>query len=234
MTDRFIGSIKPNPSKRVEISDTERVGLRFRMSSKGNASWIYQKKIKGGKRRGNKLGTYPNTTLAEARSAALELQIKAERGIDVVEEAKESKKLIESQKLVKDVLDIYIKTHIDQELKVGQSRDGRKRQLITYLKPFFSKYLTEISRSELQSIIDTKQAEGKVVMANRICAAIRAFVGWSHRRGYIENDVSSALQKAGKEKSRDRTPSLEEVKAIWLASLKMGDLWGPYIRLCIL
>ncbi len=160
MTDRFIASIKPNPSRRIEISDTERVGLRFRMSPKGNASWIYQKKIRGGKRRGNKLGTYPNSSLAEARSAALELEIKAERGIDAIEEAKELKKVLESQKLVKDVLDIYIRTHIDQELKDGQSRDGRKRQLITYLKPFFSNYLTEISRSQLQSIIDAKQAEG--------------------------------------------------------------------------
>ena len=234
MTDRFIGSVKPNTSKRIEISDTERVGLRLRMSSKGNASWIYQKKIKGGKRRGYKLGTYPQMSLAKARSEALKIQINAEQGIDTIEATKEARRLHEAQKLVKDTLDNYIRNHIDQELKEGQSRDGRKRQLLTYLEPYFSYYLSDLTRTMLQSIIDTKQAEGKIVMANRVRAALRAFTGWAHRRGHVENDVGRALQKAGKEKPRDRTPSLEEVKAIWEASLKMGDLWGPFIRLCIL
>ena len=52
MTDRLIWSITPHSQKRIEVSDTERVGLRFRMSPQGNASWIYQKKIKSGLRRG--------------------------------------------------------------------------------------------------------------------------------------------------------------------------------------
>ena len=85
MTDAFIRSIPKNPANRLEISDTEKIGLRFRMSSKGNASWIYQKKIKGGKRRGFKLGTYPALSLAEARLAAHKFQIDAEQGIDPIE-----------------------------------------------------------------------------------------------------------------------------------------------------
>jgi hypothetical protein len=59
LTDIAVRSIKPNPAARIELSDTERSGLRFRMSPKGNASWLYQKKIKGGARRGFKLGSYP-------------------------------------------------------------------------------------------------------------------------------------------------------------------------------
>ena len=89
MTDRFIRSITPDPTKRIEIGDTERVGLRFRMSPKGNGSWLYQKKIKGGVRRGFKLGSYPSMSLAEARSAALDIQVQAERGIDPVKAAQD-------------------------------------------------------------------------------------------------------------------------------------------------
>ena len=59
------------------------------MSPQGNASWIYQKKIKGGLRRGFYLGSYPSVALSEARSAASEIQIKAERGIDPVLIAKD-------------------------------------------------------------------------------------------------------------------------------------------------
>ena len=94
--------------------------------------------------------------------------------------------------------------------------------------------ISKLKRGELQSIIDAKRAEGKVYMANRIRAAIRAFTGWAHKRGHMDKDLGALLQSAGREAPRDRTPSLDEVKAIWAASYEMGALWGPYIRLCIL
>jgi len=238
MTDRFIRSIVPNPTQRIEISDTERVGLRFRMSTKGNASWLYQKKIKNGARRGYKLGSFPAMSLAEARSAALEMQIQAEHGVDSVRDARNTKQLLEAEELakrsVKDILDLYISTYLEQELKVGQSRDERKRQLTTYLAPFNSTYISDLSRADLQLIIDGKQAEGKKVMANRIRAALRAFTGWAHKRVHIEQNIGILLQSAGKEKSRERTPSLDQVRTIWGASFSMGNLWGAFFRICIL
>ena len=51
-------------------------------------------------------------------------------------------------------------------------------------------------------------------MANRIRAAIRAFTGWAHKRGHVNQDIGALLQSAGREAPRDRTPSLEEVQAI--------------------
>ena len=238
MTDRLLRSIVADPTKRIEISDTERVGLKFRMSPKGNASWLYQKKVKGGVRRGFHLGSFPSVSLAEARSVALELQIQAERGIDPVIVAEERSKRIAAEKLanksVRIILDLYSKTHIDRELKAGQSREERKRQLYTALSELLDTPLSELSRGTLQSIVDKKQAEGKIYMANRIRAAIRAFTGWAYRRGHLEVDVGVLLQPAGREIPRDRTPTIEEIKTIWSASYDLGELWGPYIRLCIL
>jgi integrase len=238
MTDRLIRSITPHSQKRIEISDTERVGLRFRMSPQGNTSWIYQKKIKGGLRRGFYLGSYPSVSLSEARSAALEIQINAERGIDPVLIAKEQAEIHEAERLarksVRAILDLYVQNHIEQELKLGQSRDERKRQLYSALSERLDSPISKLTRAELQSVIDDKQAEGKVYMANRIRAAIRAFTVWAHKRGHVDQDIGALLQSAGREAPRDRTPSLEEVQAIWSASFEMGHLWGPYIRLCIL
>ena len=98
-TDATIRAIKPDPAERIEISDTERAGLRFRMSPQGNASWLCQKKIKGGKRRGFKLGTFPAMSLAHARSAALEIQIEAENGIDRIVVEEEAKARLEADGL---------------------------------------------------------------------------------------------------------------------------------------
>ena len=238
LTDLFLRAIDKSPKLRIEISDTEKVGLRFRMSPKGNASWIYQKKIKDGPRRGIKLGSYPSMSLSEARIAAQNFQADAERGIDPIEKEKEAKALEIAQKLsrrtVNDVLDAYITSHLNIELKAGQSRDERRRQLKVYLERYKNLPMSDLTRLDLQAIIDKKQSEGKIVMGNRLRAALRAFTGWAYRRGYTEHDIGLQLQKAGKEWSRNRTPSLEEVREIWTASFKMGPLWGPYIRLCIL
>ena len=71
-------------------------------------------------------------------------------------------------------------------------------------------------------------------MANRLRAAIAAFTLWAYNRGHSVKDASTAVQKAGKETARIRTPSLDEVREIWAATFELGNLWGPFFRLCIL
>ena len=57
---------------------------------------------------------------------------------------------------VKDILELYITTYLDQELNAGQSRDERKQQLRTYLLPCHSKFIASLTRSDLQIIVDAK------------------------------------------------------------------------------
>lgn len=238
LTDAKVRAVNPPATGRTELSDSDRPGLRFRITSFGATTWLYQKQIKGGVRRGFTLGSYPAITLSRARALALEIQIEAERGYDRVLAAAEDSKRVQSEALasrsVQEILEIYIATHINQELKPGQAREERKRQLRTHLKAHFIKPIDSLSRLDLQQIVDAKQAEGKVVMANRIRAAVAAFTHWAYRRGHMLKNVGEAVQKAGKEVARKRTPSLAEVQEIWAASFQMGDLWGPFFRMCIL
>ena len=179
LTDAAIRTLKPNPSARIEISDTERTGLRFRLTPLGKATWVYQKQVKGGARRGFALGSYPAMSLSQARAAALSIQLDAESGKDPVEERVIQKRKAEAEAMaartVEDILNIYIANHVDQELKPGAAREERKRQLLSYLKPHFKKRIDDFSRADIQRIVDGKQSEGKVVMANRLRAAILAF-----------------------------------------------------------
>ena len=234
LTDALVRNLKPNPDKRTEYNDTERVGLRFRVSKSGNRTWHYQKKVKGGVRRSIKLGNYPNTTLKQARAEALHIEAEAEQGLDRVAVALEAKEVKASSKTVEEILNLYLRNHVQQELKEGQSRTEREQQLTKYLAPYFLLAINELTPSNLQSVIDAKQGEGKIVMANRIKAALGAFSNWSYKRQHIKTDIGALLQRAGREKSRERTPTITEVREIWSASHQMGDLWGPFIRLSIL
>jgi len=84
LTDVALRALKAPTKSRIEIGDTERVGLRFRLTSSNKATWLYQKQIKGGLRRGFTLGSYPAMSLAQARAEALAIQLEAESGIDRV------------------------------------------------------------------------------------------------------------------------------------------------------
>lgn len=238
LTDQLIKSTKPPAQGRTVITDTERAGLRFRITASGSATFLLEKKIKGGKRRAFTLGSYPSMSLAEARAEALRIELEAQTGIDRIEAAQVKKAMREAEALaartVSDILEIYIATHIDRNLKEGQSREERKRQLRASLSPYLRLRMDQLSRADLQRIVDAKAAEGKIPMANRLHAALCAFSGWAYGRGHIETDPGASVQKAGREQSRKRTPTLDEVHEIWAASYGSGPLWGPYFRICVL
>lgn len=238
LTDKFIRAMAVPADGRVEVYDTERTGLRIRLYPSGRKTWLYQKQVKGGPRRTFTLGQYPNMSLANARAEALGIEAEAEVGVDRVEVKAKALRKAEADALaarsVGDILETYVATHIRHNLKAGNSRTEREVQLRTYLKPLLSTRIDSVKRADLQRIVDRKAAEGKVTMANRLRSAFTAFFGWALRRNHIETNPADGLQTAGKERPRDRTPSLEEVQEIWTASFQMGALWGPFFRLCIL
>ena len=139
LTDHLLKTLKPDANRRIEIRDSLRVGLCFRLSPAGNASWIVQKKIKGGKRRGQKIGNYPQMPLSEARLEALKLVREASQGIDHIAQAEEAIALetarLKSQMLISELLDKYITKHIRIFLKPGPSQREREQQLCDAHQP---------------------------------------------------------------------------------------------------
>lgn len=238
LTDTFIKSIKPPVKKYVFYTDTKQAGLTLKVSFTGAMIWTVHKKIKGGSRRYFTLGSYPAVSLKAAREQAYSLQAEAEAGIDRVEAAQQAEAAKKAEALaarsVSDLLTVYIATHIEQNLKPGKARDDRIAQLRRHLGGVAGQPISAVTRAHLQGIVDAKAAEGKITMANRIRAAMTAFFGWAEKRGHIETNPAERVQKAGKEKPRTRTPSIEEVREIWAATFSQGPLWGAYFRLCIL
>jgi hypothetical protein len=238
LTNAFLKSVEPPELGKITITDVERPGLQFRVTPGGARSWLFQKKIKGGRRLSVTLGRYPETSLAEARAEALKIELDARAGIDPLQrEAQQRAAYLERQAqelTVGAALDLYIEQHVKRNLKHGQSRRERERQLLHYLGPLSETQLNELVRRDIQRIVDDKAAQGKKTMANRLRAAICAFTAWCFDRDLISSDPGAKVQKAGPEKPRTRTPSLQEVREIWLATYKMGQLWGPYLRLVVL
>ena len=234
LTDRFLKSMTPPEAGRLEVSDTKRTGLRFRLTAAGKATWIFEKRLRDGPKRKFPLGTWPAVSLAAARKEALEIEAETARGIDRIAEAEKQRLSDEAAKAhrrsVREVLNTYAELHLSS-LRTGEER---RRQLETALADVMHTSIDELATATLQKAIDDKLAEGRAVYANRIRAALRAFTRWAWQRSYLTEDVGARIGKATKEQARDRVPSLDEVRTIFNTCDELGGLWGPLFKLLVL
>src|SRR5262249_17880556 len=67
----------------------------------------------------------------------------------------------------------------------------------------------------------------------RATTAIKAFFSWAETQGYIQANPTTKLRKPYKERSRDRTLSKEELRAVWEAAESLGN-YGTVVRLILL
>lgn len=235
LDELYLKSLRPDPDKRIEISDTKCPGLRFRLTSNGRATWMFEKRVKDGPKRKHTLGVWPAALgLSDARKVAREIAVGADKGIDRIaeREAAKARAAEEAAKLVTvaTAIDRYTELHLNS-IKTG---DERRRQLLKSLDGHLESSVANLSRLDLQSAVDRKAGSGARAYANRIRAALVAFANWCYTRGYIDEPIGAGIAKATREQSRDRVLSVGEIRAIWAASYQMGEVWGPYFRIVLL
>jgi integrase len=229
LNDLQLKRLQPPETGRLELTDDKAVGLKFRLTPNGRATWSVQVNVHGEKRRFT-IGEYPVVGLADARKRAGKLRADALAGHDPIRERRAEAEAEKSQQTVAQVLDLYAGLYLKQLKTAGE----RERQLRWALANHLSRPIAHLQRHDLQAAIDAKAAEGKLGAANRIRAALIAFCRWAWERGHLSEHIGAGTKRAAKEKPRERVLSLDEVNAIWQATYAMGDLWGPFLRILTL
>jgi len=196
---------------------------------------MYEKRVKNGPKRKHTLGAWPAVSLADARAIALEIEAEAAQGIDRIAIAEQQRLDDEAAKAglstVREVLAAYWTLHLRPNLRTAEERF---RQLETSFGPLLETTITDLSRKDLQAIVDAKAQDGRSVMANRLQAALVAFMKWAWLRGYTDDHIGLGVAKATKEAARERAPSIHEVREIYAASDGLGPVFGPFVRLLVL
>lgn len=234
LTDRYLRNLAPPETGRLEISDEKRSGLRMRVSANGGYVWMYEKRVKGGPKRKHTLGNWPALSLSDARQIALEIEAEARQGIDRV--ALRKKRLLDEEaaaatrSTIRQVLNAYDELHLSQ-LRTGAER---KRQIAAALHRKIDHPIDDLTHRDIQAAVDEKLLAGRQVFANRIRAALLAFVNWAWVRGYLSEHVGLRVAKPTKEVVRDRVLSVDEVRRVYEAAGLLGPLWCPLLRLLLL
>lgn len=233
LTDRFLESIKRPEIGRDTYSDTLRPGLQLRVGQR-KASWVFEKRVRGGPKRKHTLGAWPDMSLAKARTAALEIESESIRGIDRIANAHKAR--VDAERTAAALLTIeqVIARYADLRLANISTGEAVERELRKALAKHLDRGIAELTRADLQAAIDAHAGAGRTVYANRTRAYLRTFTSWAARRDYTQGDIGFALEGAGREDPRDRVLSIPEIKLIYQATYDIGPLFGPLFRLLIL
>lgn len=229
LTAKHLENLRPPERGRIELTDSEQRGLKFRVTSNGIATWSLQMNANGRKRRYT-IGNYPAIGLSDARKRAAKLRSQVYDGHDPIEVKREARRKAETELTVREAIDQHERLHLIPNLKTAAER---RRQLDAALSQHLGSPLANLNRVDLQKIIDRK-SETAPFAANRVRAALTSFIGWCYRRGYVEDNFALATRTETREVARERVLSVDEVRTIWQKTTQLGSLWAPFIQLLIL
>ena len=201
---------------RDEFWDTVTPGLILRVSGESGAkNWSVRYRLNGMRRR-QKLGSYPNLSLAEARAAAREVQRQADAGEDPGKERADRKAgRYTFAELAEEVL----------EARAMRTREATRRErariLCKELVPMWGhRPVADITRREVVRLVEDIAKRGAPIVANRTLSLVRLIFNDGLRRGFptLEANPAHLVEPPAAEVGRDRYLNREEIKAVWEAT----------------
>ncbi len=227
LTAAAVEKLKAPEGKGAEIFDAAFPGLSLRITPKGVKSFSLMTRVVGKQRRFS-LGRWPQTGLKEARQRAEDLLEEIAIGGDPGSERRSGAAPVNDFAAV-------VEQWLELDQKKNKSYRDTKSLFEKRINPkFHGKTIQEITKRDINDLLDPIYAKGTVTAARRIHSALHRLFTWASGRGVLQINVMANLPKHGKENPRDRVLSDDELARVWHASFLMGYPFGSIIRLLIL
>lgn len=249
LTAVAVANSKPDPKRRIEITDGATPGLRLVVQPSGSKSWVFRYETGG---RPTKMTFGPAAgsgalTLAEARQQAGEARKSLTVGRDPAADRKtlkaaetarrEAERMAaeasarRNEDLIENVVDRYIARHVDR-MKSGHEV---KRLLEKEVKgPWRGRLVTVIGRDDVLKLVEDIAERGAGTTANRTLANLKAFFNWCVDRGILEASPAERVRRPKAEVSRDRVLSDAELRLVALALRRLEWPWREFFTLALL
>lgn len=239
--EKLAATIKPDPRKRLAISDPDTRGLYLRVTPKGGKSWTIVARNPDGKQVWTVIGDYEHHSLEEARRLARE-------GVKRVKAGEPAFPKVERPKVLtfRAVHDNFIKRYVDK--KALRSGAETKRIFDNYVLPEWGEIpfknidrddvatlLDDIEDGRLKAVGKTRFRGGGPVMADRVLAALSKLFAWHATRDSKYNSpiVPGMARSNSRERARTRMLSDDELRLFWLVAGGSGA-FGAFLQTCLL
>lgn len=229
LTELLVAKAAPPPSGRVTLWDAMLPGFGLRITDKGAKSWIVMYRLGGrdAPRKRLKLGSYPAVSLASARVKARHAFQEVAHGNDPAAKRDEPKPET-FEAVAADFIDRYAKPK-------NRGWKSQETDIARDLTPQWGKRpIGDITRRDVLHVLDRVAARASPVRANRLLALIRKIFAWCLERGIIDSSPAANIKPPGKEVSRDRVLSDEEIRQVWTACDHVGKPFDAIFKLLLI
>ncbi len=226
LTAKLIEQAKPPEKGRLEYWDTSVTGLGLRITERGFKSWVIMYRI-GGRLRRMTLGPYPRLSLAEARDQARINLANVIKGNDPAEDKKTARK-------TKETVSSAVAEFVERYAKRNRTWPETQRIFDRMVLPRWgNRPLSEITRTDVNLLLDEIVDGGASYQANRTLAAIRRFFNWSVERDKIVISPAANVRAQGTEVARDRVLSDDEIIKVWNSWSQLSRPFGNAFKLML-
>jgi integrase len=222
LTDKFCRSAKPTLGERqTDFLDAGHKGLSLRISASAK-TWTFNY-VRGGKRNRLKLGSYPATSIAAARTRADEARRELEAGRD-------PEAIAAAAETLRSVGDAWLARE-GSKLRTGEDR---KAVLERAIYPVLGdRQITDIRRSEVVRLLDDITDSRGPAAAHKALEVLRRVFNWyAARSDDFHSPVVRGMIRLSPNK-RDRILSDDEIRTVWAAAEGQG-VFGRYVRFLLL
>jgi integrase len=255
LTDAAVQRLKAPPGGRVEYFDATLPGFGIRIAGptprtpEGRRTWVLLYRYRGQQRRVTLEPSYPALSLADARKQAGDVLGLVSKGIDpAVEKAKTKAPAAKKVTLTKIVED-YLQRGLGKKGRSASYIAETSRNFTNHVLPRFGeRALSEIGRKDVIELLDQiaekgttrkteagkEHAAGGPIAANRVLAAVRALFNWAIRRGLVEINPCTLVERPGNETPRERTLTADEMRELWPHFESLGYPFGPFFKLALI
>ncbi|MCH2240060.1 MAG: integrase family protein [Blastomonas sp.] len=236
--ERTVATIKPDPAKRLTVSDPDTRGLYLRVTPAGHKSYVVVARDPGGKQVWATIGDCDDHSLAEARELAGEGVRRIRKGLVAFPKTEPEK----APETFKAVAENFIERHVKKQAL--RSAGETQRILETYVYPAWGeRAFLSIRRADVATLLD-KLEDGKAgasgtlggpVMADRTLAALSKLFSWYQARDddYVSPVVRGMRRTNAKDRARSRILSDDEIRVMWTTAECKGA-FGAFLKLLLL
>lgn len=210
LTDRTIRGLREEED-RTEYYDTTLPGFGVRVTRAGRKTFILRYRNASGRPRKYTIGTYRALSLADARQRAREVLGDVARGEDPASERRARR----AARTFGELAELYMEKHAKR-----RKRSWRydRRMLDKDLLPAWGPIKAgEITRSDVDDLLDAIVDRGSPYAANRVRALASKVFSFGIHRGVLETNPVRDVALPAAPRSRQRVLTEDEIRTLWLA-----------------
>jgi len=234
LSDALLRGLRPPQTGRLEISDVSCLGLEFRLTRLGAASWSFRYRAPiTGKDARVTIGPYPEINLSKARRQADDYRVAVAEGKDPAAEKRKARADAPTTTFGA-LADRYLNEHAKRKKKSWRQDE---RNLKNHVLPRWrSRAYASITRGDAIELLEVLVTSGKLTAVNRVQSLISKIFAFAIDAGLMTTSPVFRLARRGKERKCKRVLSDGEIRLFWARATEAPLSWrsGQALRLALL